>query len=186
MLIYTIPPAMRNHASVVIESQLLSCIGDPSAVEDAYLADDANHLEGDLFRYIISQFSRSLDSLLTERLLNVDMEVHDHLFESQVRNGLRAQWHSMKDFFKGMEGDPDLPIHMTLQSAYDESYDALVDVDEWLLQLDGVILAEANKALVDMEDLMALVDSSMPQLTTYAEQYKIIYASFSNGLIIFK
>ena len=182
MLVYTIPPAMRNHASVVIETQLRTCIGVPSSVDEAYNNDDPNKV---IFTYVMNVFRIALDAVMTERLLGIATHEYTYIQDRPMRYSIRANWDTYKDFFKSMECSPELPIQMAMQNAYDASYDSLIDADTWLDELDKVVYKEASETLDEMEDLMAMVDNALPDLIPYADQHQILYASFKHGLIIF-
>lgn len=180
MLIFTIPPAMRQHASIRLTTCLYqlevgSCLDTLDVELNVY----------SLSEYINKTFTRSVDAVLTSRLLNI--EPQDVIYADTVvdRNDIKFNWESLKEFFSEIVADPESKLDMVLMQAYDESYDALIDADDWLTLLEKFLYSFAEDALKDLDDLFKLVDESMPNLIQYVEQQKIEYASMSHGLIIF-
>lgn len=181
MLIYTIPPAMRYHAGVVI-SQRIHSLTAWSVIDSLDLSLEAEALA----RYIQKVFTRSLDSVITNRLLNLELDPNNYTDYAADRNGIIVSWPKLKGFIKNIEANPESSLDMVLISAYDESYDALVkDPGVWLTEIENALYEQAREAVNDLEGMMADVDTTMPDLIAFVEQHKIEYASFSNGLILF-
>ena len=181
MLIYTIPHEMRTHADAIITQEVHTLT--------TWLAFDNLNLNKEskaLAKYIQMVFARSLDLAITNRLLNLQIDPYIFTGIKRDRNGIVVSWSKLKDFIKNIEVNPESHLDMVLMSGYDESYDTLVkDPHIWLTKVEDALYDRAQAVVGDLEEMMVRVETAMPDLTTYVDQYHIEYASFCNGLILF-
>ncbi len=148
-----------------------------------YRIDD---LGMDIIRYIVDMFSEYLDSVLTERILGINIVPHPYLDTEQTKARIISTWNSYYTFFKEYECYPESPIDLIISAGYDSSYDCLLEPGMWFTLLNKELYKVATEVMDELGSIVPLVDASFPKIRTMAKGGEIIYASFSHGLIIFK